>query len=390
MPKRFPTGRTSMEPGLRQPRSGRTCPGPTREAASVRPRMYVHPTTEPFRTSPDSYQVRAACARRIEEGVLKMHPRPRPLVTLLLLALASTLALPGPSSAAHSEGLIAFGRLHDGLADIMVMSTDGSDPHIVPLGDPAEAFGIPVWSRDGSRLLISHVVRFDGGGNLLPFRPATVRPNGSDYRLLTIPSGPFDMDCPAWSRTGSHILCGFGGDPGVFRIRASDGGNATRLTTAPTGTGDLPTDTSPDGRQFVFLRFMDDSNGNGQVGVFIANRDGSGIRQVLPFGIAQAHEFATAHWSPDGRSIITSTTAGRLVIVRADGRGMKELTLDVGTTDYFAFEPNWSPDGRRIVFAMFRNGQEDLYTAAADGSKVMQITNTPDFENGPDWGASDH
>jgi hypothetical protein len=35
---------------------------------------------------------------------------------------------------------------------------------------------------------------------------------------------------------------------------------------------------------------------------------------------------------------------------------------------------------------MFINGQEDLYTANADGSNVRQITDTPDFEIGPDWG----
>jgi hypothetical protein len=39
----------------------------------------------------------------------------------------------------------------------------------VPLVYPAEDFGIPRWSPDGSQLLISHVLRFDASGNLLPF-----------------------------------------------------------------------------------------------------------------------------------------------------------------------------------------------------------------------------
>jgi Tol biopolymer transport system component len=38
------------------------------------------------------------------------------------------------------------------------------------------------------------------------------------------------------------------------------------------------------------------------------------------------------------------------------------------------------------VFGMFINGQEDVYTANADGSRVAQVTNTPDFENTPSWG----
>lgn len=35
---------------------------------------------------------------------------------------------------------------------------------------------------------------------------------------------------------------------------------------------------------------------------------------------------------------------------------------------------------------MYINGQEDIYTANADGSDLVQVTNTPEAENGPDWG----
>jgi hypothetical protein len=32
------------------------------------------------------------------------------------------------------------------------------------------------------------------------------------------------------------------------------------------------------------------------------------------------------------------------------------------------------------------NGQDDIFTAAADGTDLVQVTNTPDHEAGPDWG----
>ena len=37
---------------------------------------------------------------------------------------------------------------------------------------------------------------------------------------------------------------------------------------------------------------------------------------------------------------------------------------------------------------MYVNGQEDTYTANSDGSNLVQVTNAPEVENGPDWGRS--
>jgi Tol biopolymer transport system component len=180
-------------------------------------------------------------------------------------------------------------------------------------------------------------------------------------------------------------------DPGVFSIRASDGGDPVRLTTYPYGSNcnacDQATDISPDGKRFVFLRFKHEENViPQQVALFVENIDGTGLRQLTPYGLAEPHEIASAQWSPDGREIVSETTTGRLFVVRVDGTGLTPIRLQTGTTQYFAFEPDWSPDGTRIVFCMFINGQEDIYTAKADGSDLVQVTNTPDFENGPDWG----
>jgi hypothetical protein len=78
--------------------------------------------------------------------------------------------------------------------------------HQVPLVYPAEDYGIPIWSPDRSRLLISHVLRFDALGNLLPFRPATVNPDGSGFKLLEPPNAPDDMGCfGGWYPDGSRL-----------------------------------------------------------------------------------------------------------------------------------------------------------------------------------------
>ena len=323
----------------------------------------------------------------------------RKLIVLSLLAglaLAALFALPAGARAPSVNGQIAFTRLiPTGGANVFTANPDGTNAQQVPLVYTAEDFGVPVWSPDGSELLISQVFRLGSGGECcLPFRPAIVNPDGSDFTLLTIPNGQFDMGCNTWNGDGTRLLCNvdfenFGGDaPGGFSFRASDGGDLVRLTTNPFGGAeDRPTDISPDGTRFVFLRHRPGPSGAhdraDQVGLFVENIDGTGLRQITPYGLAHAHEIASAQWSPDGKEIISETTQGDLFTVRPDGSGLSLIHLQ---SKGFAFEPDWSPDGTQIVFCMGINGQEDIYTANADGSNVKQVTDTPDFENGPDWG----
>lgn len=48
--------------------------------------------------------------------------------------------------------------------------------------------------------------------------------------------------------------------------------------------------------------------------------------------------------------------------------------------------PYWSPDGQRIVFVSSRSGTRQLYTMAADGGDVRQLTNLPQGVGlGPAW-----
>jgi Tol biopolymer transport system component len=318
------------------------------------------------------------------------------LAPLAALAALGTLTAAPAGAAAHgTNDQITFARqLPGGGADVFITNPDGSNAHQVPLVYPAEDFGIPIWSPDRSQLLISTILRADASGNLLPFRPATVGLDGSNFKLLEPPNAPFDTGCfGGWYAGGSRLLCGFGdSQPGVFSIRASDGGDPVRLTTHPQSAScnacDAPTDVSPDGRRFVFLRFKDENTPHQQVALFVENLNGSGLRQLTRYGLAQPHENAWAQWSPDGREIISETTRGRLFVIHPDGTGLTPIHLQTGTTKYFAFEPDWSPGGKRIVFCMYISGQEDIYTANADGSNLGQVTNTPDVENGPDWGRS--
>jgi len=340
------------------------------------------------------------------------HRRSRRATRLVISASAVALiatALSGPAAAQSPveqgsaqygldfhgpgrDGQIVFSQQTGTLgSSVFISQPDGSAVHQVPLVYPAEDWAIPRWSPNHRQLVISHVFRFDASGNLLPFRPVTVNPDGTHFRLLETPNAPFDGGCfGGWYQDGKHLLCSYGDEEaGVFGIRAVDGGHPVRLTRYPfpaeCNACDEPTDVSPDGKSFVFVRYRDENTDHQQVALFVEGLDGKNLRQLTPYGLAAAHEIASARWSPDGRSIISSTPDGQLFVVRVHGGRVRLITLQTGAAHYFAFMPDWSPDGSRIVFSLAINEQEDLYTARVDGSDVRQITNTPAFEYGPDW-----
>src|SRR5437773_1381203 len=194
----------------------------------------------------------------MRKRILELMPVLACLTLVLATAGAAHATFPG------TNGRIAFTRqITTDIAGVFTAKPDGSDEQQVPLGgtDGVEIFSDVHWSPDGRELLIGHTLRIDPstGQCCLPFRPAIVKPDGSDYKVLTMPYAPFDGGCGVWSLDQTRLLCGFGGDhPGIFSVRSSDGGDPLRLTTYPYGgtdARDVPTDISPDGTQFVFLRY---------------------------------------------------------------------------------------------------------------------------------------
>ncbi|MBY0497968.1 MAG: hypothetical protein K2Y23_27495 [Cyanobacteria bacterium] len=190
--------------------------------------------------------------------------------------------------------------------------------------------------------------------------------------------------------------------------------------------------------QIAFTRVFPNA---GQIGLFVANADGSSEQQLFD---ATGFDY-DATWSPDNATIVyTSDREGSpdLFRIKADGSGRERLTDDASYDDQAAFSPDgtqlafvstrnggfariwkmdlrskratpvtttskatgmggdfrpsWSPDGKWIAFSsdrgttmkMARGRWEalqpaDLYIVAADGTALKRITSTGDFYGSP-------
>jgi Tol biopolymer transport system component len=302
-------------------------------------------------------------------------------------------------------GRIAFDRMtgatnYEGsYLSTVIARADGTGQQRLPI--PEGWFGpvSPVWSPDGSKLVVS-VSRYpDGVG---PVRAAVVRPDGSGFRVLAPGKLDADMRCSAWSPGGSKLLCsvdsGHYALNGIYAIGVN-GTSLTRLTHSPfhdtvgaageCGGGDSEADYSPDGTQFVFMRKRcgtgADPSRDEAGALYVANTDGTGLRRITAYGQANSHPGDSVRWSPDGSQILFESQDHHLHLVHPDGSGLTQVSLPPGNPG----GPAWSPDGRWIVFSLALSqsaGVSHLYRARPDGTHLAKVTNTPNSDFLASWG----
>src|SRR5690242_4714005 len=94
------------------------------------------------------------------------------------------------------------------------------------------------------------------------------------------------------------------------------------------------------------------------------------LAAVSAAGASAAHVRAA---TPPPAGQIVYSEGGNLLLMDADGRHQRYLT----DHDNSAYQAAWSPDGSRIAFASARLGDYDIYTIAADGSGLLQVTRDP-------------
>lgn len=155
---------------------------------------------------------------------------------------------------------------------------------------------------------------------------------------------------------------------GAIWVMGAEGGQA-RMITEP-GKGDSMPKISPDGRSVAFM-----SNGrSGNSDLWVIGTNGQGLRQLTKNTIDDQFH----NWSPDGQWLVYAGDVGgsnenrELFRVMADGSGVVQLTNTPGAP--VCDDPSVSPDGRSIAFDSDRDGGDrDIYIMDVDGQNIRRV-----------------
>jgi Tol biopolymer transport system component len=205
----------------------------------------------------------------------------------------------------------------------------------------------PVWSPTGDQIAF-----LSWRGDTLDIY--LMNTDGSQQQLL-FDSGYHDADID-W--IGERIV--FTSQSRIW-IMNKDGKDPQQLTDPPRAGewgqanlpfGDYDPRLSPDGKQLVFSRLVDDQSIHGNYDLFIMDLDGTMQKDLTGTG----HTQGLSSWSPDGEEIlyIISAKDGQgvydLYSVKQDGSNNRSLTPEYLPVNFLIHGARYAPDSSIIYF----------------------------------------
>jgi Tol biopolymer transport system component len=182
---------------------------------------------------------------------------------------------------------------------------------------------------------------------------------------------------PSWSPDGKKIAFVVSHPPYFdISLMDADGTNQTKLVSECGILEEIA--WSPSGKKLSYTWYSEDiqtPEGICRDICIVDINDGSRINLTD----SPEYDDRDCSWSPDGTKIVFSSrrqvTIVNIYIMNIDGSQLCQLTT--GYDD--SYLPSWSPDGKKIVYtcSVSQPDREDIYVMDADGSNIINLTNTP-------------
>ncbi|MDX6439091.1 MAG: TolB protein [Gaiellaceae bacterium] len=265
--------------------------------------------------------------------------------------------------------------LSDSITGIVIRDARGKVLRRLP-----RTFGTePRWSRDGRRIayLEFQCDDPDERGGPVCADLWIVRSDGTARRRLVKANVDVTQDTDgryAWAPKGRRLVYAAFDPTALLIVNVADGAKRTLRGTRRVGA--RQPSWSPDGRLIAFLRQRAPYGGSD---IYVVAPDGTGLRRLVRTrGVLE-----TPRWSPDGHSIayfrLINDSPGQeqwaVVVADADGGRPRRLGV-THTWDWL----DWSPDSKGVLWVDFF----DIYDARADGRGRPRLV-ARDGET-PDWG----
>ncbi len=250
---------------------------------------------------------------------------------------------------------IAFVSDRDGIPDVWVMNTDGTEPKQLTKKTGGTQLR---WSPDGSK--IAFVAAKVNKDQIHTVEVAT----GKIAQLTTLTSPSRQ---PAWSPDSKSLLYTYhlASRPAIYIVPAA-GGLKKRFVDVQ---GGVDAAWSSDGKRIAYVCTPTPANGGGWR-LNTIGADGKDVKQLASGAGTPGNVFP--QWSPN----LARISYGELVdgtlqvaVMRADGNDKMIIT-----SKHTHLHTRWSPDGLSISYTRFEKGQPPaLWVSDPDGGNAKEL-----------------